>query len=186
MASLVTHGFTAVALGAALKQPRWRRRAWVAGIVCAILPDADVIGFSFGIDYGDPLGHRGLSHSLPFAALVATVMVAVWCRPGHSSLCHWRLWVFTFLATASHGVLDAFTNGGLGIALFAPFDQTRHFFPYRPLQVSPIGFGSFFTARGMAVIVSELVWVWLPILAIGGVVLAVRRRRDPTDRSRPE
>ena len=177
MPSLVTHGFTALALGAALSQRRWPRGVWVAGLVCTILPDLDVVGFGFGISYGD-LGHRGLSHSLPFAAVLASVMVAVWCRSGHTSACHWRVWVFIFLATASHGLLDAFTNGGLGIALLAPLDQTRYFFPFRPLQVSPIGLGSFFTARGMAVIVSELIWVWLPVVATGVVLLTLRRLRD--------
>jgi membrane-bound metal-dependent hydrolase YbcI (DUF457 family) len=59
--------------------------------------------------------------------------------------------------TASHGVLDAMTDGGLGIAFFAPFDNTRYFFPFRPVKVSPIGL-SFFSARGLDVIWSELLW----------------------------
>jgi inner membrane protein len=56
-----------------------------------------------------------------------------------------------FLITASHGILDAFTNGGLGIALFSPFDNSRYFFPFRPIQVSPIGAG-FFSMRGLRVL----------------------------------
>jgi inner membrane protein len=88
------------------------------------------------------------------------------------------VWLFIFLATASHGLLDAFTNGGLGIALFAPFDQTRYFFPFRPLQVSPIGFGSFFNSRGMAVIVSELIWIWFPVIAAAAVAVTLRRLSD--------
>jgi hypothetical protein len=35
---------------------------------------------------------------------------------------------FSFV-TASHGMLDAMTDGGLGVAFFAPFDNARYFFP---------------------------------------------------------
>ena len=65
--------------------------------------------------------------------------------------------------TASHGILDALTDGGLGIAFFSPFDTHRYFFPWRPIQVSPIGPG-FFSARGVRVLASELRWIWIPRL----------------------
>jgi inner membrane protein len=45
--------------------------------------------------------------------------------------------IFFFLLTASHGILDAFTNGGLVIALFSPFSNERYFFPWTPIEVSP-------------------------------------------------
>jgi hypothetical protein len=48
-------------------------------------------------------------------------------------------WTFFFLATASHGLLDAMTDGGLGVAFFSPFDKHRYFFPWTPIRVSPIG-----------------------------------------------
>ena len=44
-----------------------RRRARDAAIVFSVLslaPDADAIGFHFGVQYADPFGHRGASHSL--------------------------------------------------------------------------------------------------------------------------
>ncbi|HEU4994167.1 MAG TPA: metal-dependent hydrolase [Gemmatimonadaceae bacterium] len=43
-----------------------------AGAACAALPDLDAIGFWMGIPYDHMLGHRGLTHSLTFAALIAT------------------------------------------------------------------------------------------------------------------
>jgi inner membrane protein len=70
--------------------------------------------------------------------------------------------ILFFLLTASHGVLDAFTNGGLGIALLSPFDNTRHFFPWKPITVSPIGVKAFFSKWGLAATKSELLWIWLP------------------------
>ena len=86
------------------------------------------------------------------------------------------LFSYFFVVTASHGALDAMTNGGLGIAFFAPFDNTRYFFPFRPVKVSPIGL-SFFSARGLDVIWSELLWLWVPATIIAGAVLFYRKLR---------
>jgi membrane-bound metal-dependent hydrolase YbcI (DUF457 family) len=44
-----------------------------------------------------------------------------------------------FLAAASHPLLDMLTDGGLGVALLAPFSWSRYFFPFRPIPVSAIG-----------------------------------------------
>ena len=148
--------------------------------MCAMLPDADVIGFALGVPYQNMLGHRGLSHSLAVAAVVGAVAAAVWGRGRAASM---ALFLHFFAVTASHGVLDAFTDGGLGIAFFVPFSETRYFFPWTPLHVSPIG-GSFFTALDetgtpywVRVMSSELVWVWIPsaVVALSGWALHLRR-----------
>ena len=58
-------------------------RFWTWTAVCAMLPDADVIAFTFGVPYGDMFGHRGFTHSLFFAAF--TGAAATWHllhRPG--------------------------------------------------------------------------------------------------------
>jgi len=78
--------------------------------------------------------------------------------------------------TVSHGILDAMTDGGRGVAFFAPFDDTRYFFPFRPIKVSPIGL-SFFTARGLDVIWSEFLWVCIPGTIIAAAVLSLRKLR---------
>jgi inner membrane protein len=74
--------------------------------------------------------------------------------------------VFFFLVTASHGVLDAMTNGGYGIAFFSPFDTTRYFFPWHPLQVSPIGIKGFLSHRGASVLLNEFLWIWVPFIVL--------------------
>ena len=86
----------------------------------------------------------------------------------------WRLVLFFFLATASHGLLDALTDGGLGVAFFSPFDTRRYFLPWRPVEVSPIGLG-FFGPQGLRVIRSEMVWIWLPSLVLVVGAWALRR-----------
>lgn len=176
MASAFSHAIAAGAIGAALYQRGWPGPVWVLGAACSILPDADVIGVAFGIPFRSVLGHRGLSHSLPFAVVVAALVVALGVRKTPDGVSRWRLGLYFFLATASHGVLDALTNGGPGIAFFAPFDETRYFFPFRPVVVSPLGIRPFFSEWGLRVLGSELIWIWLPSLICAGLVVIVRRR----------
>lgn len=182
MATLFTHAYTAATLGLALTPGRVLPRVLVVGALCAALPDLDVVGFGLGIGYGDLLGHRGLSHSLAFAAVLAPVLVALLFRGPRWSKLRGRLVLYLFLATASHGVLDALTNGGLGVAFFSPFDETRYFFPFTPVLVSPIGVRAFFDARAFPVLFSELWWIWAPwtIAAVSLYAVARRagRRRD--------
>lgn len=179
MASAFSHAVAAAAIGAVFSRRGWPVRFWVLGAACAIVPDADVIGVPLGISFGSVLGHRGLSHSLLFAAALAAVVVALGFLHVPESVSRVRLWLYFFLATASHGVLDALTNGGPGIAFFAPLDNTRYFFPVRPVVVSPLGIRPFFSEWGLRVIESELVWIWLPSIIFAALVVVARRRISP-------
>jgi inner membrane protein len=157
-------------------RPIWRSRAaWSA---LSMLPDIDVIGFSFGVAYGDPWGHRGATHSFAFS-LVAAVAVGLVARWRKRPALRTALLAFGVLAT--HPILDTMTDGGLGCALFWPFDLTRYFAPWRPIQVAPIGL-AFFSRYGLLIALSELV-LFFPLFAYalnspgtrrlrGGVVLA--------------
>ena len=68
MASVLSHPAVPLALAPALGPVR---AAVAAGALLSILPDADAIGFWTGVPYGAPLGHRGLTHSFAFAAVLA-------------------------------------------------------------------------------------------------------------------
>lgn len=173
MPSILAHAAPALALVPAFARPGTPRRLWWLGVACAAAPDLDVIGLALGVPYGHPLGHRGLWHSLPFAAVAAACVTRLAFPRGRAALPPARAWLYLFLATASHGLLDAATDGGLGVALLAPFDAERFFFPFRPIAVSPIGASAFLSARGVAVLWSELLWVWLPFALLG---LALWRR----------
>jgi inner membrane protein len=177
VASVFSHAVAALGIGACFYTPGIPNRVWAIGALCSVVPDLDVIGFQFGIRYGDFWGHRGFTHSLIFAALVAAVALLVAFSCGPPSISRFSLWMYFFLATASHGLLDAMTDGGLGVAFFAPFDNRRYFLPWTPIRVSPIGIERFFTARGLAVIHTELLWIWLPagLLAISAWLI---RRGD--------
>ena len=173
MPTLITH--PAVPLAAALLGGRKiSGRLLIAGIVGSILPDADVIGFRLGIPYGHMMGHRGFSHSMAFALVIGLIamFMARWLRSGRMAA-----FVFVCIATASHALLDALTSGGLGVALLAPFSNERFFFSWRPIMVSPLSLDRFMAGRGLQVLRSELVWVWLPCMTIGIAGLFLRRLR---------
>lgn len=180
MATIFSHALAAVTIGRLLSRRSHPRTLWIAMAVCACLPDIDVIGFAFGVRYGDLLGHRGLTHSLLFA--VVTGAVAAWLVSDSRTLSLEWLGPAALLAaaTASHGVLDALTDGGLGVAFFSPFDPTRYFFPVRPLAVSPIGLSAFLTRRGGYVLGDELLVVGLPCLVILVLSLWLGKRGNPS------
>jgi inner membrane protein len=145
-------------------------------VLCAMAPDADVIAVWAGVPWGHVLGHRGLTHSLPFAAALALVVVWLGFRGPAWAGRRGRLWLALFVATASHGTLDALTDGGPGIAFLAPFDDTRYFAPWQPIRVSPISVRRFLSERGLRVLQSELVWVWLPAAVLVATARLTRGR----------
>jgi inner membrane protein len=145
--------------------PRWRSLALWS--VLSLLPDADAIGFAFGVDYAAPWGHRGATHSLALSlALGLTIgLAAHWLkRPGG------RTALVAGVVLASHGLLDTMTDGGLGCALLWPFDLTRYFAPWRPIPVAPIGL-AFLSPYGGMIALTELV-LFSPAL-----LCALRSRR---------
>jgi inner membrane protein len=175
MASAFSHAAAALAIGACFYRPEIPKRVWVVGAICSALPDLDVIGFRFGIHYGDSWGHRGFTHSMVFASLLAALVVFTVFRNAEPTLSKSRLWLYFFLAVASHGLLDAMTDGGLGVAFFSPFDTTRYFLPWTPIHVSPISIRRFFTVRGILIFQNELLWIWLPSVVFAAAVMIFRR-----------
>ena len=171
MPSVLTHavvgfGLSEIVMGLLL-------RPLLSGLSMALAaaPDLDVFGLPAGYSLRFLLWPPGIFPFL-FWALLAGLAVAglTWQAFG---LPWWQLGGYFFLVIASHGLLDGFTNGGLGIAFFSPFDTGRYFFPWQPIQVSPIGL-AFFGKWGVRVLASELLWVWLPLAGLVGAVWLAR------------
>jgi inner membrane protein len=178
MASAFSHAFAAIALGKTCTGRKLPWKFWGLAVASAVLPDADVIAFGFGIPYASMFGHRGLTHSLSFALVWGFLVASTEFKSvARFSRQWWGLFLFFFAATASHGVLDAFTNGGLGVAFFAPFSSTRYFFPWHGIKVSPLTIHQFFSEWGGAVVESELKYIWLPCAAVWLAAWVVRRIR---------
>jgi inner membrane protein len=174
MASALSHAVAAAGIGAVIYRRSVPAPVWITGIACSVIPDVDVIGFRFGIHYGDFWGHRGFTHSLFFGVILAVAAAATLARL-QAEISRASLFAYFFLSTASHGLLDAMTNGGLGVAFFSPLDDRRYFLPWRPILVSPIGVTRFFSHRGLAVLQTEILWIWLPSLVMIATVMILRR-----------
>jgi inner membrane protein len=173
MPTVFAHAAVPLALGGGLGRGLVSGRLVAAGVVLAALPDLDVVTLHWGVPYAAGLGHRGFSHSLLMAALVALVGACAHraLRSGFAGA-----FAFLFASMASHGALDAFTDGGLGVAFLWPWSTRRFFAPsaWRVIEVSPIGLTAFLSQAG-SVLASEACWVGLPALGLGLALAAARR-----------
>ena len=121
----VTH----VALGAVVAHTAAHRRlgtrVLVVGAAAGALPDIDTF-LSLSGDYFDELTlHRGITHSLFFAAVVGPLLgYAVWRLEKHGGTGRLRVWIVALtLALLSHPLLDATTS--YGVQLLQPFSDAR-------------------------------------------------------------
>lgn len=172
MPSILSHPAVPIAIALAAGRARVGMPLLLCGVVASVLPDADVLAFRLGIPYADQFGHRGASHSLAFAVLLGLLACAVAPRLRSSRL---AAFLFVTVACASHGLLDMLTNGGHGVAYLWPWSDHRHFLPTPVIEVSTLNLRRFFGPAGLAVLQSELRWVWLPALIMGFAGLAARR-----------
>jgi inner membrane protein len=169
MASVFGHLAFSAALGKSVFPAQTSAGTLLLTGFCAFMPDLDVLAFHVGIPYESQWGHRGFTHSIVFtlaagaffALLYSGIRRGQW--PGRGLL----LWCM--LSALSHPLLDMLTNGGRGCALFWPFSEARHFFPFRPILVSPLGAAHFFSEWGLRVLLSELFWIGIPCLGMMGL-----------------
>ncbi len=176
MPTIFSHPAVPLALGYVLGRSSVSSRLLAAGIACSMLPDADVLGLALGMPYGSAWGHRGATHSLAFALAIGAIgaLMARWLHARGPV-------AFGFLAAAiaSHGMLDALTDGGSGIAFLWPLTSDRWFLPWQPIEVSPIGIGALASSYFADVLRSELNWIWLPAIAGAAVARGVLRAAMP-------
>jgi inner membrane protein len=167
MPSVFTHAVSGIACGTAVYDKTFPGGFWLLSLICSVLPDADVLCFRLGIPYSHFLGHRGFFHSLFFACVLGFFIGALYAAAGKRKWKDSLLFAgyFSFVISL-HGVLDAFTNGGLGVALLSPFITERYFFPFTPIKVSPFSPGTFIHEGGFQIIKNEMFWVWLPCMGV--------------------
>ena len=154
-----------VAAGLLTRPPAgWRTAAWCAALcVVALAPDADIVGFALRVPYAAEFGHRGATHAVLLPLLVGF------------ALARWSGTALVVAAVyASHGVLDTFTDGGLGAALLWPFSPDRFFAPWRPIPVAPIG-AALFSPPGLRLMAMESL-MFLPLVALAAAI----RRSEPS------
>ncbi len=183
MPTIISHAIVGLSLGHAGKPLKPLPKSyWLVCILLPMLPDADVIAFVFGIPYAHEFGHRGFTHSLFFAVVLGFITgPTIAFMTDNKQL--WLRFSITFsLLMATHGLLDALTNGGLGIALLAPFDHTRYFWPITPIDVSPIGLKAFISDWGLRVLKNEAVLIWIPSLMLIIISALIRSLFKPNQK----
>ena len=175
MPSIFAHAVAGAALGSAFTPHRAPRHVWIAAAICAALPDIDALGRPFGnLRYEAAFGgHRGFTHSVVFAVLLGAFVAWRCFRESSWQRVRLPLWAIFALATATHGVLDALSTIGNGVAFWAPFSWTHYEFLWRPL--GEIGPGPRGLERVLALVANELLWVGLPAIIVVAIARLIRR-----------
>ncbi len=163
MPTFLGHLAVALPINATLIRKESSLKILLVSLFCAVIPDLDFVGFAYGLEYGSLFGHRGFSHSIFFVLLFAYfVTIIFFPRVKTKSKEFYLLLANFFLIGLSHILLDAMTNGGLGVAFFSPFSNHRFFFPWRPIEVSAIMPQYFFALNGWLVLKFEFLYIVLP------------------------
>lgn len=195
MSSMLTHAMAGFAVGAVAQMLDKRQllRSSAAlnlggvaavGLIAGIIPDLDVFPLTLKlIRYESFFGHRGFFHSPLFYLLLAPIWALRMAKgQGNFTASWWRWTTLLFVALMSHSILDALTNGGLGVMLYFPFDSNRHFFSWQPIEVAPISLTRFLSARGIKVLLSEL-WFFIPLMLLA--IWASKNTEKPASEDAP-
>ena len=118
MASAFSHIAIPIALNIALGHQSISPKLLILGMFLAIAPDLDAIAFLFEIPYSSQWGHRGFTHSVFFALGISLILLPT---AKYFKAKHITFFFITFISLTSHPLLDALTNGGLGVAFWWPF-----------------------------------------------------------------
>lgn len=170
MPTTLTHAVPAIAVGLGLGKDYISKRLIFTGAFIANIPDLDLIGSRyFHIPFDSVYGHRGYSHSIFFALVLAFIFSLFFLRSDFK-----KALLFLSFCTLSHGLLDAFTQGGLGTTFYWPFSDIRYHAFVQPIINVGVSFRSLYASRlGFPIFISEIIWVWIPFLLLG---LALRMR----------
>ena len=120
----LTHIALGACMGEAFAGKKLGRKAMVWGMIAQSFPDIDFIAASWLNTPSALLAHRGFTHSILFAVIVALIMAILanrWHRPHNISFTRWMF--FFSAAILAHIFIDAFNNYGVG--WFEPFSHYR-------------------------------------------------------------
>lgn len=165
MPSVLGHALAGLTISAAYTQGRPPRRTWILATACAVAPDLDWFTGFLRLSDGNSLSHRGVSHSLLAAALIAAAAMLIGFRHRLRSPRHWACMLS---AAFSHGLLDACTFGGTGVAFLLPFSRARFVCLWQPIFVSPVPLTGRLLDWLLFSLGTEIVWIGIPAgLAFG-------------------
>lgn len=118
----VTQFVLGASVGEAVAGKRAGNWAMLWGGICGTIPDLDVL-MRFFYDEITMIGvHRGFSHSILFAFLIAPLLAFIQFKIHKKQEANYKDWLLlSFLAVVTHPILDAFTV--YGTQLFQPFSD---------------------------------------------------------------
>jgi inner membrane protein len=178
----ITHMVAGIAVATTVRPHPTPRRFWLLAAFCAAIPDIDIIWSPYGISTDDMWGHRGITHSIPVAIVIAGLAARVGFAGTQWRGFRLRFWLAFALAGVSHGLLDSLTQFAGWVALFAPFTAQRFYIPFQVVS----WYGPPFRTDSVGALVrmmgAEVVDIWLPSLVIFATALAWQRRSRATAR----
>ncbi|MBP1627461.1 MAG: ybcI [Holophagaceae bacterium] len=141
--------------------PQPRTRNWA--LFCALAPDLDWFMTFLHLSGRHVLNHRGVTHSLCAALILATMVMVLAFRKEERNP---RLWLCMLACAFSHCLLDACTQGGVGVAVFVPITKVRFVCAWQPIQVGPIPLNFKLLQGFLTALWTEVVWIGIPALAL--------------------
>lgn len=163
MCTFLGHAAIALPINITVMNKRDNLKIILLSILFAVLPDIDSFGYAAGIKYNSTFGHRGFTHSFIFIAILAFLFnIVFFPKIKIKTKMFFLLFLNFFLIGFAHILLDAMTNGGLGVAIFSPISNARFFLPWRPIEVAAILPQYFFQLGGSMVLAQETLFIVVP------------------------
>jgi inner membrane protein len=137
------------------RSPKRSLKFLILSIVCTVIPDADVVGYLWlYIPAHSFCGHRDFFH-FPFFEMACNCFCFLSKRNDlfKTVVEIFHLFFYSHCKPWDLGCLDQWRPGYRSVVAF---------FPWTPLEVSPIGVKAFMSQRGLTVLTNELLWNWVP------------------------
>lgn len=165
MPTPITHLFAAIPVNIAIMGAVNKKKIILLSLIISILPDLDLIGYFLGLPISSFLGHRGFTHSIFFALVVALMANLLFFPDIKTKDKRFKLLFLNFLFVAlTHPLLDFLVNRNTGVALLSPFVLTRFASPIAPIVEESVGILNYYHFYFKEVVKVEFFYIILPSL----------------------
>jgi len=149
----LTHIALGALVGEAVIGKKLGKKVLVIGAVAQSIPDIDFLAAFWLSPSENLLAHRGITHSIIFALLIAPLLAFLATKWSKTKSVSWRSWViFIVLQLSIHLIIDSFNAYGIG--WFEPFSHLR--FSYNLLFVADPFFSLPFGVAAVALLILKI------------------------------
>lgn len=165
MPSPLTHLIVSVPINALIMKQENKKKIIFFSFFAAIAADFDYVGYLFNFGNLSFFGHRGFTHSIFFAIVIATLICIVFFRNVDFKSKAFLFLLFNFfLAALSHPLLDYLINQNNGVALFFPFSTERFSFPFAPINEEICSAFEYYRKYFWLVLKVEIIYLIFPAI----------------------